>query len=97
METECTTSLPILFISSYDDTTGVFTVPPGGDGWYYFFAYFRVFGDKYALFTIQLNGSYLCTMAEDDNGNVNIDNVDGGQGACATVVYAEEGKYEVFS
>ena len=28
------TSLPILFISSYDSTTGVFTVPPGGDGVY---------------------------------------------------------------
>ena len=33
---ELTTSLPILFICSYDNTTGVFTVPPGGDGIYYF-------------------------------------------------------------
>ena len=33
---ESTTSLPILFIFSYNSTTGVFTVPPGGDGVYYF-------------------------------------------------------------
>ena len=73
----------------YDDTTGVFTVPPGGDGWYYFFAHFRVFADEYALFNIQLNGNYLCTMVEDDTGVENGD--DGGQGACRTVVYAQEG------
>ena len=35
---ESTTSLPILFISSYNRTTG-FTVPPGGDGVYYFSTY----------------------------------------------------------
>ena len=63
-------------------------MPPGGDGWYYFFAHFRVFGNEYALFNIQLNGNYLCTMVEDDGGNTTND---GGQGACGTVVYVEEG------
>ena len=63
-------------------------MPPGGDGWYYFFAHFRVVGNEYALFNIQLNGNYLCTMVEDDAGN---QNSDGGQGGCGTVVYAEEG------
>ena len=35
VEMESPISQPILFISSYDSTTGVFTVPPGGDGVYY--------------------------------------------------------------
>ena len=43
VEMESTTSLPILFISSYDSTTGVFTVPPGGDGVYYFSIYLIYF------------------------------------------------------
>ena len=32
-----------VFISSYDSTTGVFTVPPGGDGVYYFSTYLIYF------------------------------------------------------
>ena len=43
VEMESTTSLPILFISRYDSTTGVFTVPPGGDGVYYFSTYLIYF------------------------------------------------------
>ena len=68
----------------------MFTVPAGGDGWYYFSAYFRVNFDEYALFNIQLNGSYRCTMIEDDTGDENGD--DGGQGGCGTVIYVEAGK-----
>ena len=43
VEMESTISLPILFISSYDNTTGVFTVPAGGDGVYYFSTYLIYF------------------------------------------------------
>ena len=43
VEMESTTSLPILFISSYDSTTGLFTVSPGGDGVYYFSTYLIYF------------------------------------------------------
>ena len=40
---ECITSLPILFISSYGNTTVMFTVPSGGDGVYYFSTYLIYF------------------------------------------------------
>ena len=43
VEMESTISLPMLFISSYDSTTGVFTVPPGGVGVYYFSTYLIYF------------------------------------------------------
>ena len=62
-------------------------MPPGGDGWYYFFAHFRGSNTEYALFNIQINGNSLCTMVEDTSGTSD----DGGQGGCGTVVYATEG------
>ena len=43
VEMESTTSLPILFIFSYDSRTGVFTVPPGGDVVYYLSTYLIYF------------------------------------------------------
>ena len=80
----------------YDDTNrGCSLFPPGGDGWYYFFAYFRVNGDEIALFNIELNGNYLCTMVE---GTIleKKTGADGSQGGCGTVVYATEGNTNYF-
>ena len=51
----------VIFIYSYDSTTGTFTVPPGGDGYYYFSTYLSVEEDEYASFNMEINGELLCT------------------------------------
>ena len=48
-------------IHRYDSTTGTFTVPPGGDGFYYFSTYLLVVGGEWGDFEIQINGEMLCS------------------------------------
>ena len=48
-------------INRYDSTTGTFTVPPGGDGFYYFSTYLLVVSGKHGYFDMQINGELLCT------------------------------------
>ena len=62
VEKECTTSLTILFISSYDSKTGVFTVPPGGDGVYYFSNYLFIQWLEYGYFDMMLNDKAICAI-----------------------------------
>ena len=46
-----------LFIAyRYDSTTGTFTVPSSGDGFYYFSAFLTADGDEYVYFDVELNG-----------------------------------------
>ena len=52
-------------IHRYDSTTGTFTVPPGGNGFYYFSAYFQTPGNEYGYFNIEINGEMLCTALGD--------------------------------
>ena len=65
LEMESTTSLPILFISSYDSTTGVFTVPPGGDGMYYFSIYVLVETGEWGHFDMMLNDDVISSTYPD--------------------------------
>ena len=65
VEMESTTSLPILFISSYDTTTGTFTVPPGGDGVYYFSVYLTVEPAEWARFDIRFNEDFIYSTYPD--------------------------------
>ena len=74
-------------IDRYDSTTGTFTVPPGGDGYYYFSAYFLVSTAEFALFDIQINGQVLCTARGDDTDSTN----DEAQAACSAATYATAG------
>ena len=61
-------SIASLFIVyRYDSTTGTFTVPSGGDGFYYFSVYLWVRPDRAAYFEIELNGELICTAASDVN------------------------------
>ena len=61
----------LIFFSycSYDSTTGVFTVPPGGDGIYYFSVYLLVQYSELGLFDTRLNNDVICTADGDhDDG-----------------------------
>ena len=79
------TSLFIVY--RYDSTTGTFTVPSGGDGFYYFSVYFCVSAFEFAAFDIQINGEVLCTTYTDQQ-----EVTDDGQAACIGTIYATAGK-----
>ena len=77
----------IIIINRYDSTTGTFTVPSGGDGYYYFSAYFLVFTAEFALFDIQINGQVLCTARGDETQAT----IEEAQAGCSATTYATEG------
>ena len=49
----------------YDSSTGTFTVPPGGDGFYYFSSFLTAHGDESGTFDVELNGELTCTVYND--------------------------------
>ena len=53
------------FIYRYNRTTGSFTVPPGGDGYYYFSSHLLFTNGEYGRFDIRINGEVLCTVEVD--------------------------------
>ena len=63
VEMDSTISLPIVY--RYDNTTGIFTVPPGGDGFYYFSVFLMVVGAESSLFDVEHNGQLICTVYSD--------------------------------
>ena len=77
----------------YDNTTGTFTVPSGGDGFYYFSTYLLVQGGEYGDFEIQVNGERMCTAVMQQHDSPN----DAGQAACSAATYVTEGMKEIFS
>ena len=76
------------FICSYNDTTGTFTVPSGGDGFHYFSAYLLFKNGEYGRFDIRINGEVLCTVEADQQETL----TDDGQAACGAATYVMEGK-----
>ena len=81
--------LCIYCLHRYDSSTGTFTVPPGGNVFYYFSAYFVVYYNEYARFDIQINGELICTAWADRDHS---DNLDPGHTSCSAVIFAVEGK-----
>ena len=63
---------------------------PGGDGFYYFTAYFLVFFYEDAWIDIQLNGQTLCTAYTDQQDT----NDSESQASCSAAAYATEGLYD---
>ena len=53
-------------IFSYDSSTGVFTVPPGGDETYYFSTYLLSQFGEWGRFDIRLNDDIICTSFPDN-------------------------------
>ena len=71
----------------YDSTTGTFTVPPGGDGFYYLSTYLVVDDGENGRFDIQLNEETICTAFADQIDTVNNDE----NTSCHAVAYITEG------
>ena len=89
VEMESTFSLPILFISRYDSTTGVFTVPPGGTGVYYFSTYLFVQAREFGRFDMRLNDDVICNTYPDHNTLSS----DYPSGSCSAVVDVVAGNF----
>ena len=85
VEMDSITSLLIVY--RYDITTGIFTVPPGGDGFYYFSVFLVVNVDEYGTFDLDLNGETLCTAYADTTDTPD----DEGTAACSATTYAVAG------
>ena len=64
-------------------------MPPGGDGFYYFSAYFTVNWFEYAAFDIQINGETICTAWGETETSTFGDRV---HTSCSAATYAAEGK-----
>ena len=81
----CYSSPSIIY--RYNSTTGTFTVPTGGDGYYYFSVYFTLKGRHNGVFQLNINEQNICTVIV-----YTLQTDDFGQSSCGGVIYAEEGK-----
>ena len=79
----------LVVLCSYDSTTGVFTVPSGGDGVYYFSTYVLVDQGEAGRFDMRLNDDVICTTDPDHNNN---GAGDFAPGSCSAVVDVVAGK-----
>ena len=84
VEMDSITSLFIVY--RYDNTTGTFTVPSGGDGDYYFSAFLTVFGGKFGYFDVEVNGKLICTISSNLTQTSEFETT-----SCNGVAYAVEG------
>ena len=76
------------YFSRYNSTTGEFTVPPGGDGLYFFYMNLRLSDQESAYFRIMKNAAEACRAVTDfDNAGVN----DFGMISCGTLDLVAEG------
>ena len=49
-------------IDKYNSATGTFTVPSGGDGYYYFSVFLTTISVEFAYFDLEINGTPLCSV-----------------------------------
>ena len=67
----------------------MFTVPPGGDGLYYFSTYLLISAGEYGIFNMVVNDVIICSAYGDENSNSGSDVP---QATCSAVVDVAEGK-----
>ena len=65
----------------------MFTVPTGGDGFYFFSFYFMLQQNEFATFDIRLNSDAICAAYGDDSSS------SWDHATCTAVVYASAGKF----
>ena len=78
----------IALFSRYDSTTGTFTVPPGGDGFYYFSVFLTALGGKSVYFNVDHNGEEISTVYSDLTSSPSSDHE---MASCSAIIYAVEG------
>ena len=69
----------------YDSTTGVFTVPPGADGVYYFSSFLLTEWEEQVFFHMELNGRDICNIEVQNN------EYNSGTSSCNAVVKVNAG------
>ena len=79
----------LLAINRYDSTTGTFTVPSGGDGYYYFSVYLAIEGDAAVVFDVEVNGALLCSANSDLTESPATDR---DSASCSGITYTSEGR-----
>ena len=71
----------------YNPTTGVFTVPPGSGGLYFFSTHLVIDDKKWARLGMKKNNEFLCGFYEDNQSSANED----GTGSCSATVKLNAG------
>ena len=80
----------MFIVYRYDSTTGTFTVPPGGGGFYYFSVYLDSQAGENSVFDIEINGEPLCSVELDQQASS-----DEGQASCNAAALAMEGLLQI--
>ena len=70
----------------YDNTTGTFTVPPGGAGYYYFHTNLVTDNGEHGIFDIQVNGEQTGTGLGDSDSTVY------DTSTCSIALHVQEGE-----
>ena len=78
----------LFIVYRYDSITGTFTVPSGGDGFYYFSSFLTADGGESGYFNVELNGDLICTLTNDLTTSSTTDSE---ATSCSGVAYVTEG------
>ncbi len=85
--------LPRASYFRYNPLTATFTVPPGGDGLYYFSTFFSVDSGQYAEFEVTTNGNSICRAFGDNDSNGDWDYA---QATCSGLARLVEGTEDIY-